>query len=85
MHRLSIAFWVFTIFMLIFSATLFILDVVDKSSLVKECEESLKTLKTSGESFDDVDCNQIANVYLIKEALRLFFIEIISVCIFNKS
>jgi hypothetical protein len=81
MYRLSITFWVFTVFTLIFSATLFILDIVYKSSIVKDCEESLESLKinTSSDSFDDTDCNHVANVYLVKEAIRLFFIETISI------
>src|SRR5688572_7108582 len=77
MYRLSITFWVFTVFTLIFSATLFILDIVYKSSIVKDCEESLESLKTntSSDSFDDTDCNHVANVYLVKEAIRLFSFE----------
>jgi hypothetical protein len=78
MYRLSITFWVYTIFTLIFSATLFILDIVYKSSLVKDCEETVESLKTSGEYFDDVNCVHVADVYLIKEAIRLFFVETIS-------
>jgi len=70
MRRLSIAFWILTALMFIFSVILFVLDVISKSSLVQAC----------GNDFENyVDCNQYANDYLISEAIKLFIIESISV------
>ncbi|CAI2171615.1 9107_t:CDS:2 [Funneliformis geosporum] len=69
MHRLSIAFWVFTVFTLIYSATLFILNIFFKSSLVEECENSKRETI--------VDCNHYIDVYLAREGLSLFISEIV--------
>jgi len=69
MRRLSIAFWILTALMFIFSVILFVLEVISKSSLIQACE--------NGENY--VDCNQYANDYLISEAIKLFIIESISI------
>jgi len=71
MHRLSIAFWVFTVFTLIYSATLFILNILFKPSLVEVCE------KSKPESVDVYDCDRHIDVYLAREGLSLFISEVV--------
>jgi len=75
MRRLSIAFWILTALMFIFSVVIYVLQVIFKSSLVQTCENEIQT---SDEPVY-VDCNRYVNDSLISEAIKFFIIESISV------
>ncbi|CAG8531866.1 12823_t:CDS:2 [Acaulospora morrowiae] len=70
MYKLSIASWIITMSLLFYNLTTYILEIVFKSSSVQQCQED----------FDqEIDCNQVVNIILIKDALKFAFSEFFSV------
>ncbi|CAG8452713.1 7409_t:CDS:2 [Diversispora eburnea] len=73
MRRISIAIWVITAFLFIYTTIDYIIEIVVKDESINRCQTEL-----TGEE-NNIDCVQLINMFLIKEAFRVLFIEFFSV------
>jgi hypothetical protein len=73
MRRISIAIWVITAFLFIYNTVDYILEIVARNESINRCQTEL-----TGEEIS-IDCVQVINMFLIKEAFRVLFIEFFSI------
>jgi len=77
MRKLSIASWVITVLILIYNLTVYILEIITKSDSVKQCQDDVSQDADVGLN-DNIDCNKVVNIFLVKDALKLIFVEFFS-------
>lgn len=73
MRRISIAIWVITAFLFIYNTIDYIIEIVTKDESINRCK-----IELAGEDHN-IDCVQLINMFLIKEAFRVLFIEFFSI------
>jgi len=73
MHRISISIWVITAFLFIYNTVDYILEIVARNESINRCQTELTEEEIS------IDCVQVINMFLIKEAFRVIFIEFFSI------
>lgn len=73
MRRISIAIWVITAFLFIFNTIDYVLEIVNRNESINKCQIE------SAEENRVIDCVQVINTFLIKEAFRVLFIEFFSI------
>ncbi|KAG9307647.1 hypothetical protein G9A89_023212 [Geosiphon pyriformis] len=74
LRRLSIFFVVLTGFILVLTSIGLIIEMTMRNDLLKECTNRYKI---DYDDDDQIDCNRVADLLLIKEALSLLFFDLI--------
>uniref|UniRef100_A0A1D1ZE17 Uncharacterized protein n=1 Tax=Anthurium amnicola TaxID=1678845 RepID=A0A1D1ZE17_9ARAE len=81
MRRLSIAFWILTVLMLLLNLIFFILDIKSKDEYVEDCESNSSIASIAGSEQSELIaayCKRAVNTSLIIGGFKFAIIEIIS-------
>lgn len=76
MRKLSMASWIVTGLLLIYNVVVYILEIASKGAAVQECQNAVN--QDTDLDNNDIDCNKIINIILVKDALKLLFVEFFS-------